>query len=120
MICGRPGIPLGSIGGKTIVICTSCAEPLYSQLGALIEAMRGPRVRERRKPAISLDEFKKKLAEAVEQRGSVQVYEYAKKYYIGRKDVRKVVEELASERGWRVERPDSRKLYLRKAEAQTS
>lgn len=116
MICNRPGIPLGTISGKTIVICTACAEPLHSQLSSLIEAMRGPRPRAKKKPSISLEEFKSIVVKAVEERGSAQLFEYCRRYGLSRKDARKLVEELVAEKGW-VKEEAKGKLYVRKPEA---
>lgn len=118
IICGRPGIPLGSIGGKDVAICADCVRPLYDKLEALIDALKVKPKVAAKKPAISLEGFREKLVKDVEEKGSVQAYSYGRRYGISRRDVRRIVQELASEKGWKVEQPDSERLYLRKAEAE--
>ena len=119
MICGKPGIPIGTIGGKDVVICTSCAEPLYNQLGALISAMRGTKPRARKRPSITHEEFKEMVVKTVEERGQAQLFEYCRRYGISRKDARRLAEELAAERGW-VREEAKGKLYVKKPEAATA
>jgi len=118
IICGRPGIPIGTIGGKDVIICTNCAEPLYNQLGALISAMRGAKPRARKRPSITREEFKEMVVKTVEERGQAQLFEYCRRYGISRKDARKLADELAAEKGW-VKEEAKGKLYIKKAEATT-
>lgn len=118
IICGRPGIPIGVISGKEVVVCTNCAEPLYNQLGSLIAAMRGARPRLRRRPRISPEEFKEMVIKTVEERGSAQLFEYCRRYGISRKDARKLADELVAEKGW-VKEEAKGKLYIKKQEAAT-
>jgi hypothetical protein len=115
MICSRPGIPLGAIGGKEVIICVGCAEPLHDLLGSLIEAMKGPRPKPKRKVGISYEELKQMVAKAVEERGSAQLFEYCRRYGVSRKDARRLADELAAERGW-IKEEAGGKLYIKKPE----
>jgi len=119
MICDKPGIPLGAIGGKEVVVCTGCAEPLHNLLSSLIDAMKRPRPKPTKKRAgISYEEFKQMVVKAVEERGSAQLFEYCRRYGISRKDARKLADELAAEKGWIKEEAEG-KLYIKRLEATT-
>lgn len=118
VICGKPGIPIGVISQKNVVVCTACAPELYRSLEELVSAMGAPRVGkavERKKPSMSPEELKGMVAKTVEERGSTNLFEYCKRYGVSRKDARKVAEELANEKGWKIEEVKG-KLYLRKPE----
>ena len=113
MICGRPGIPLGAISGREVIVCIGCAEPLNDLLSSLIEAMKGPRAKPKKRAAISLEELKQMVIRAVEERGSAQLFEYCRRYGVSRSDARRLADELASERGW-IKEEAGGKLYIKK------
>jgi len=120
IICGRPGIPIGTISGKDVVVCTACAEPLHAQLTSLIDAMKGARPRAARKrPSISYEQFKEMVVKTVEEKGTAQLFEYCRRYGFSRKDARKLADELAAEKGW-VKEEAKGKLYIKKPEATTA
>jgi len=77
--------------------------------------MLKPEAVERKKPSMSPEELKGMVAKTVEERGSTNLFEYCKRYGVSRKDARKVAEELANEKGWKIEEAKG-KLYLRKPE----
>jgi len=120
VICGKPGVTL-NVGGKPIAICVACAPLLQQELTDFISSLSAagalPKRRGRRPravtPMISEEEFKQRLAEKVESRGKISVYEFARRHNFGRPDARKIAEELAKEKGYQIE-ADRKRLILKK------
>lgn len=115
IICGRPGIPIGTISQRDVAVCTACAPILYESVGALVSAMAGPRAKAAPRKKVTPEELKQLLAKTVESKGSASIYEYGRRYGFSRPDARRIAQELAAEKGWRLEEAGE-KLYLRKPE----
>jgi len=120
VICGKPGVTL-SVEGKPFSICVTCAPLLQQELTDFINSLSAagalPKRRGRRPRAVaapvSAEEFKQKLAERVEARGQISVYEFARRHGLGRPQARQIAEELAKEKGYQVQ-ADTKRLILKK------
>jgi len=105
MICGKLGAPLGTIGGREIIICNDCVTPLYEMLGVAVTIAKG--ARQPKKPAarrqVSPEEFKAALERAVESKGRILLIPFAERRKVPRDVARSVAERLATEKGWILE-----------------
>jgi len=123
VICGKPGVTL-SVAGESFPICVACARVLHQELADFISSLSAAGAlpgRRGRKPKaaiavaepVSAEDLKQKLAERVEARGQISVYEFARRHGLGRPEARQIAEELAKEKGYQVE-ADAKRLILKK------
>lgn len=116
IICGGPGLILPRpVTGRRVAVCVPCAESLHPQLGYILEAVRGaPKVKKKVVRRVSPEEFKQILVERVEERGSISVFDLARRHGIGQADARRIAEEAAAEKGWELRKKGKGLLELAK------
>ena len=101
---------LGKVFGRDVAICPDCAKALLPRLEALVSAVAPPKKKVRRLPP---EELKELIAKRVEERGTLSLYDYARRYGQTRAVVREIAKSLAEERGWEIVQ-EPKKLILRK------
>jgi len=111
IVCGKLGVDLGKVSGKDVAICPDCAKALLPRLQALVAELAPPKPKPVKK--ISVKELKELIAEKVEKRGRLSLYDLARRYGHSRATIREIAKTLAEERGWEVEEA-AKKLVLKK------
>jgi len=111
IICGKVGVDIGKVFGRDVAIGPDCAKALLPRLEALVSAVAPPKKpKVRRLPPEQLKEL---IAKRVEERGTLSLYDYARRYGQTRSVVREIAKSLAEERGWEIVQ-EPKKLILRK------
>jgi len=99
IICGRIGVDLGKVSGKDVALCPDCAKALLPKLSGFVEALASPKTTRK----VSVEELKTIIAEKVEKRGRLSIYDIARRYGHSRKVARQIAKALAEEKGWEIE-----------------
>ena len=112
IICGEPA-PVLEVKGKSLAICFRCVPIIDELIHPVAENIRSVSRKPEKVKKLSPEEFKEKLIEVVEKKGSASIQPLAKAYGVSLTKAKEIAQTLVQEKGYIITR-DKKKFYLSK------